>query len=203
MPTHDDIHPPSAENARSAASCAAPGCAAPAAYRAPCSRRDLGRFVWFCLDHVRQYNASWDYCAGMDADEIEAHLRADVVWRRPSWPWGAANGAAGGGRPRMHGGFGPFGRDPAPDAEPRRQAAPPRPPVGRAERAALAVMALDLPTSAAAIKARYKSLVKRLHPDANGGDKRAEERLKSVTQAYATLRRSDACGWCLPRNPSE
>ncbi|MFO1060844.1 MAG: DnaJ domain-containing protein, partial [Dongiaceae bacterium] len=37
---------------------------------------------------------------------------------------------------------------------------------------------------------RYKSLVKRLHPDANGGDKAAEERLKHINLAYSTLKNS-------------
>jgi curved DNA-binding protein CbpA len=40
------------------------------------------------------------------------------------------------------------------------------------------------------IKARYKQLAKRLHPDANGGDTRAEEQLKKVNEAYATLKKS-------------
>jgi DnaJ-class molecular chaperone len=37
------------------------------------------------------------------------------------------------------------------------------------------------------VKARYKELVKRHHPDANGGDKSAEERFKTVSEAYRTL----------------
>ena len=40
------------------------------------------------------------------------------------------------------------------------------------------------------IKARYKELVKRFHPDANGGDRGAEERLKQVIKAYGVLRAS-------------
>ncbi len=47
------------------------------------------------------------------------------------------------------------------------------------------------PVSRDDVKARYKMLAKSLHPDANGGDKRAEERLKSVNHAYTTLRHSD------------
>ena len=59
-------------------------------------------------------------------------------------------------------------------------------PVGE-EAAALAVFELDASAGASAIKARYKELVKRLHPDANGGDKAAEEQMKDVNRAYATL----------------
>jgi curved DNA-binding protein CbpA len=52
------------------------------------------------------------------------------------------------------------------------------------------VLDLTLPVSLAEVKKQYKQLVKRHHPDANGGDKDAEERLKSINEAYATLRSS-------------
>ena len=57
-------------------------------YRAPCSRERLSDYIWLCLAHVRAYNKAWDYYAGMGEAEIEAHRRADIMWRRPSWPFG-------------------------------------------------------------------------------------------------------------------
>ena len=68
--------------------CDVPGCAQPGEYRAPKSRAGLREFHWFCLEHVRAYNASWDYYKGMSAGEIEAQLRADTSWQRPTWPLG-------------------------------------------------------------------------------------------------------------------
>ena len=38
------------------------------------------------------------------------------------------------------------------------------------------------------MKTRYKELAKRHHPDANGGDRDAEERLKTINLAYAAVR---------------
>jgi DnaJ-class molecular chaperone len=53
-----------------------------------------------------------------------------------------------------------------------------------------ALMTLELDGSAtqAKIKARYKDLVKRHHPDANGGDRSSEDRLREIIQAYNYLR---------------
>ena len=71
-----------------------PGCGAPGEYRAPKSRNQLHDYWWFCLEHVRGYNAAWDYYKGMSPGEIEAQLRADTSWQRPTWPLG---------QPRPHG----------------------------------------------------------------------------------------------------
>ena len=69
--------------------CDHPGCIHLGAYRAPRSRSSLRQYFYFCLDHVREYNAAWDYFRGMTATEIERMRRADVVGDRPSWPLGA------------------------------------------------------------------------------------------------------------------
>ncbi len=161
--------------------CCVPGCCAEATHKAPKSRDQLNRYVWFCLEHVREYNASWDYYAGMNESQIEAHRRQDVTWRRPTWPLGSrqTGGLDAGGLPFED----PFDllRERA-----ERRAAPDMPRSKTDE--ALDVLDLSAPVTADEIKARYFELVKRLHPDANGGDKTAEERLKSVNEAYATLK---------------
>jgi len=160
--------------------CDMPGCDRDGEYRAPKSRDNLRDYHWFCLDHVRAYNAGWDYYKGMSPGQIEAHMRADVSWQRPTWPLGRLGGAiiedeaivdkldilgaAGLNRP-------------AP-----RQSAP------TALREPLSTLGLAWPVSLAQVKSRYKALAKRHHPDANGGDRKAEERLKTINLAYAALR---------------
>ena len=52
----------------------------------------------------------------------------------------------------------------------------------------LAALGLSWPTTLDAVKLRYKELAKRHHPDANGGSRESEERLKTINLAYATLR---------------
>jgi hypothetical protein len=80
--------------------CDHPDCVAGGDFRAPKSRLDLRDYYWFCLDHVRAYNAAWNYYAGMSDAEIEAEIRCDTVWQRPSWRLGDRHGPSGAGRLR-------------------------------------------------------------------------------------------------------
>ena len=64
------------------------GCVHEATHRAPKGRNREREYWRFCLEHVRDYNKKWDYFAGLDADAIEQHIRADTTWRRPVWPLG-------------------------------------------------------------------------------------------------------------------
>ena len=165
--------------------CEHPGCSAHAAHRAPKARDALNEFRWFCLPHVREYNASWNYFAGMSADEVERHTRADTTWQRPTWRLGEFGPGM-----KADGIKDPFGVFRDAQAEVRSQSAPKPPPVrpiGNVERKSLVVMDLDPPVTLKELKMRYKELVKRFHPDVNQGDKDAEERLKEVIQAYNHL----------------
>src|SRR4051812_32195344 len=63
--------------------CAWPGCCAEGEYPAPRGRDQLRSYSWFCLEHVRAYNLSWNFFSGMSQAEIEAHVREDVTWHRP------------------------------------------------------------------------------------------------------------------------
>jgi len=158
-----------------------PGCTHQGEYRAPKSRTSLNEYWWFCLEHVRAYNATWDFYKGMTPGQIEAQLRLDTAWQRPTWPLGRLGGGAidedalrasldmmSGGRTRA-----------------RRREAERAP---EELREPLTALGLDWPTTLDQVKARYKALAKRHHPDANGGDRAAEERLKIINIAYAALR---------------
>jgi len=177
--------------------CEHAGCEAGGDFRAPRSRLELNRYYWFCLEHVRAYNSAWNYYAGMSDAEIEAEIRRDTVWQRPSWrlgerhgprpqvhdPFGFHAGEAhdGGARANGHAGGGKNGRERTNGAAAR---------AALACEQALAVFDLEPPLSEGRLKARYKVLVKEHHPDAHGGDKAAEEKLKIINQAYATLKAS-------------
>jgi DnaJ domain len=156
------------------------GCDRDGLYPAPRSRWQLRQYRWFCLEHVREYNAAWNYYAGMSDNEVEADIRADTVWQRPSWPLGVAMRCCGWRSHAIGDGFGPFHQ---------ARTAPRREPVTAEERA-LVILDLRPPVSVAIVKTRYKELVKRHHPDANGGDKAAEERFKQISEAYRTVMNS-------------
>jgi len=179
-----------------AQACEFPGCTAEGLYPAPKSREPRDGKRWFCLAHVRQYNAGWDFFKGMSREDVERYQRADPLGHRPTWPLGSK---MAGSRPDMSDEPQFWVRDDLGIladvgvvlGQPRRR--------DRAEavfhpqeREALLQLDFDLaelkpPLRWAQIKAQYKLMVKKYHPDANGGDREAEERLKSINQAYAYL----------------
>jgi hypothetical protein len=172
--------------------CDHPGCVAGGEYRAPRSRLELDHYYWFCLDHVRGYNAAWNYYAGMSEREIEDEIRRDTVWQRPSWKLGQRHGPAYETHVRD-----PFDvyshKDRKPGGDRRNGHARNGDASSRAASAreqALAVFDVEPPFTQSSLKARYKVLVKMHHPDAHGGDKEAEEKLKIINQAYTTLKAS-------------
>lgn len=169
--------------------CDVKGCTEEGRHRAPFSPGQLETYYWFCLEHVREYNKAWNYCAGRSEAEIEAMIREDTVGWRPTWPLGRLGGGFAHARfDRMRDGFGLFDED-------RRAARDRGNGTGGGRRksavdAALDILDLSPPVTVARVRAQYKVLVKRHHPDANGGDKAAEERLKLINRAYETIRES-------------
>ena len=141
---------------------------------------------------MRAYNTAWNYYAGMNDAEIEAEIRRDTVWQRPSWRLGERHGPSS----RVHDAFGFYSNGEHHRGRRANGHAGHDRTHGAAARAAsaceqaLAVFDLEPPLTEMRLKARYKVLVKQHHPDAHGGDKAAEEKLKIINQAYATLKAS-------------
>jgi hypothetical protein len=181
------IKPERPEPAPAARACARPDCVKEGSHPVPRSRDQLTEHLWFCLEHARAHNESWDYFRGMSEAEIEAFRDEAVIGHRPTWPLGKRTARPHNGfvNHPLDDGFGVFS-DTAERARPRP---PERRMTGMQERA-LDVLNLDASATLHQIKARYKELVKRFHPDANGGDRGAEERLKQVIKAYGVLRAS-------------
>lgn len=185
-----------AERNTQACACAWKGCGNAGEYRAP-RDQDLRSYFMFCLEHVRTYNAGWDYHKGCTAAELEAEIRSAATWERPTWKLGAL----GGGRRRFKV-QDPFGFaagtafDPEDETTQRARhksesARAPRDEAAHIHAArvnALKVLELTMPMTLDGLKRRYKALVKRHHPDANGGSAEAETRMKIINQAYQTLR---------------
>jgi DnaJ-domain-containing protein 1 len=179
----------SAPAAARQAPCDYPGCAAAGEFRAPQGRDREGQFFCFCLDHVREYNASYNYFNGMSAEDVAVYQKEDTVGHRPTWSMGSN---------RSRKGFREEGDDPSQTSDPlglfRSRMPPgaeppaPKPRYGLAILKALEQLGLDDTADAAAVKTRYKDLVKRLHPDANGGDRSNEDKLREIIRAYNYLK---------------
>lgn len=168
--------------------CDIPGCPGHGEHRAPKSRLLLREFYWFCLDHVRAYNLNWDYFQGMSQSEIERHMHEAVTWERPTWePRQRVAPDVEKLRQTLHRGFRFSGAGFFSDDDPEND--PPRiPDIPSADLEALAILGISPPTDMAEIKAQYKKLVKKHHPDANGGDKQAEEMIKRINVSYGILK---------------
>jgi hypothetical protein len=181
------------------------GCTAAGDFKAPRGRGREGEYYRFCLDHVRQFNASYNYFAGMSDAEIEDFRKGAVTGHRPTWRLGADRGGTdnlseanvGNARARRYAHFARHGmQDPhriMDDSDaithgtarhaPRRALKP-------LERKALDTLDLAETSQGPEIKARFKELVKRHHPDANGGDRGAEDKLREIIQAYNYLKQA-------------
>ena len=163
--------------------CDHPDCDEAGEHRAPRSRDNLDSFYWFCVVHARRYNAAWNFFGDMNQREIEDYQKAALTWHRPTWPLGGEQRLkAAMRRGNYNDPYGVIGEDEAAggqDAAYRRMPAE--------ERQALAVLNLPGTATDGDIKARYKELVKRLHPDVNGDDEQAVGQLKIVIEAHRVL----------------
>jgi hypothetical protein len=173
--------------------CEWPGCAGAATHRAPKGRGRENEYWRFCLGHVREYNHSYNFFAGMSTDDIARYQREAVVGHRPTWKMGM-NGGKPTGRsraarfgPAFEGAGDPFGLfDDVQNGEHLRRRETRV--IRNAERKALDALGFEGEATAAQIKVRFKELVKRHHPDANGGDRSTEDRLREIIDAYNYLK---------------
>lgn len=188
--------------------CEHPGCKEIGEFPAPRSRTDLDNRIWLCLDHVREHNSQWDYCEGLSEREIEDLVRRDATWQRQTSKlgrWGNIRAedawkATKAGAKDKYGFFDDDDPD-NPFAKARRRAHGEREKEGERRRnrglhgnseeeKALELLDLSPPVTFDEIRARYKYLVKRLHPDANGGDPLSEQKMKTINHAYSVLKRA-------------
>lgn len=173
--------------------CAAPGCREPAEINVPKSRHNMDERHWLCRTHLREHNAQWDFFAGMSHEEIERFCLDAITGHRPTWPLGkrAAGTKDEPSREPHRTSYSSYGfedgfaifEEAAEAVELRRRSR-----LTKAQLDALAILNLGENASLHEIKARYKELVKRFHPDANGGNRGTEERLRQVIKAYGHLR---------------
>lgn len=173
--------------------CEKEDCADPGEFRAPRSRLldrgDAGDYQWLCLAHIREFNKSWNFFDGMSSAEVLRYKNEDITGHRPTWKLGARS-AASAKETRFDDPFDldrdagfASGRDTGGSAEQGSSG----PFADKQGRDALATLNLHAHCSLQEIKKRHRELVKKYHPDLNGGDKSAEEVLKNINQAYTHL----------------
>ena len=155
-------------------------------FKAPKSRVMLNQYYFFCLEHIKEYNKSWDFYKGLSVNEIENSMREDIIWNRPSWP-------LKGNPNKVMEQINSFFSDDFDHLKPRQnndnyfknklidQN------LTIEESKALELLNLKLPLTLEKIKKNYKKLVKKFHPDVNGNDKLAEEKFKDINKSYKII----------------
>jgi hypothetical protein len=171
------------------AQCAVPGCGEPGEYKAPLQPANFdgpGAWRFLCLEHVREHNARYNFFDGMSPQEIQDAQSPLAGWDRPSRKF-AVNGAD---PPPAWCDF----SDPLDAIATRfrmnRAKAPSR--FSKPEQRALSVLGLGEDADRHQLRQNYSTLVRRYHPDKNGGDRSHEARLGEVIQAYQLLRKAAA-----------
>ena len=165
--------------------CDSPKCNEKGEYRAPKSRVMLNEYFYFCLDHIKEYNKSWDFYKGMSVEQIENSMRNDTFWDRPSWP--LKNSFK-----NIFDEFNEYGEefvknddDKINDTYFKNKLLDESLTIEEAK--ALKELDLKMPISLEKIKKNYKKLVKIFHPDVNGNNKDAEEKFKQINESYKLL----------------
>ena len=185
--------------ARSHPACEWKGCAHKGEHRAPKGRGAEGEFFSFCSDHVRQYNSSYNYFDGMKDSDVEAFQKDALTGHRPTWKVGAnawSHGTRQGQsdaeirqfsadrKTRLHNIAGRRTSDGSDDRQGYSRKLKP------IEQRSIEALGLTASATREEIKTRFKELVKRHHPDSNGGDRAAEEKLREIIQAYNYLKQA-------------
>jgi len=168
--------------------CAEPGCDQPGEFRAPLSPGGFdgpGRYRWLCLEHVRAFNASYNFFSGMSPEEIAAAQSPYGGWERET----RAFASTGADRPPNWADF----RDPmdalgARFADLKQRAKDADAGISRRDREAYDILGAAPGASTAELRQAYARRVREYHPDRNGGDRSQEHRLKAVFDAYRHLR---------------
>lgn len=167
--------------------CEHPGCGRKGEFRAPKGRDHEGQFFRFCIEHVREYNQSYNYFAGMTDGAVRSYQKDAVTGHRPTWNVGV-NGfvhpdakidAATLLRERLE-------RIKRAREAAQRHSGPKRP--GKLAIRALETLGLDENADRAVIRTRFKDMAKRLHPDLNEGDRSREDKLRAIIDAYNYLK---------------
>ena len=181
------------------------GCANGGTHKAPMGRGREGRYFLFCIDHVREYNRSYNYFDGMNDAQVAEFQKDAVTGHRPTWKMGVNSWGQEADsehvrryaeRLRVHrngrftGAFAGFDPHGMLGDEPASEGAGQRRPARRLERKHLDTLGLPDTANRKEIKQRFKDLVKKHHPDRNGGDRSSEDKLREIIQAYNYLKQA-------------
>ena len=151
-------------------------------FKAPLEKDNSKKYRWLCEEHIKLFNKNWNYFAGMCQDEIEDFLKSDLTWHRPTQKFGSSdnffnilwNNA-------LNDKFTFFKQEKITNSLGDRK-------LNEKDKDAFIIMGLELNASWPTIQKKFKTLVKKFHPDRNAGNKKFDDKLKKITLAYSHLK---------------
>tara|TARA_B100001123_G_C14945229_1_gene881383 strand:+ start:130 stop:648 length:519 start_codon:yes stop_codon:yes gene_type:complete len=151
-------------------------------FKAPAERDNSKNFKWLCEEHIKLFNKKWNYFEGMTQSEIEIFLKSDLTWHRPTQKFGSAdnyfnilwNNA-------LSDKFKILKDDGSIHINKSKKLC------GK-DKDAFIILGLELNADWATIQKKFKTLVKKFHPDKHAGNKQYEDKLKKITLAYSHLK---------------
>ena len=151
-------------------------------FKAPAEKDNSKNFKWLCEEHIKQFNKNWNYFEGMSQNEIESFLKSDITWHRPTQSFGSNdnffnilwNNA-------LSDKFKIFSNTQSVGFNSKRK-------LDKKDKDALQIMGLELNSDWETIQKKFKTLVKKFHPDKHSGNKQYEDKLKKITLAYSHLK---------------
>ncbi len=151
-------------------------------YKAPLEKDNSKNFQWLCEEHIKLFNKSWNYFEGMSQDQIENFLKSDLTWHRPTQEFGSQdnffnilwNNA-------LSDKFNFFKQEKTVNGSYNKK-------LTEKDKDAFRIMGLEFSSDWSIVQKKFKTLVKKLHPDRNGGNKELEDKLKKITLAYSHLK---------------
>ena len=150
-------------------------------FKAPSEKDNSKNFKWLCSEHIKLFNKNWNYFEGMSQDEIEHFLKSDSTWHRPTQKFGSSdNFFSILWSNALSDKFKIF-KDEEYNKISKRK-------LDAKDKDAFRVMELELGADWPAIQKRFKTLVKKFHPDKHAGNKLYEDKLKKITLAYSHLK---------------
>ena len=150
-------------------------------FKAPTEKDNSKNFIWLCEEHIKLFNKNWDYFDGMSQNEIENFLKSDLTWHRPTQKFGAIdnffnilwNNA-------LNDKFKIFKEQGSIHITNKK--------LCEKDKDAFIIMGLEYNADRETIQKKFKTLVKKFHPDKHSGNKQYEDQLKKITLAYSHLK---------------
>ena len=150
-------------------------------FKAPAEKDNSKNFKWLCEEHIKLFNKKWNYFEGMSQNEIQDFLKSDLTWHRPTQKFGSTNNYFDIlWNNTLSDKFKIF-KEEQPNNRTQRK-------LCEKDKDAFRIMDLEIGADWTTIQKKFKTLVKKFHPDKHSGNKQYEDKLKKITLAYSHLK---------------